>query len=126
VNVDAIDMAGTLNSVVSGNRITNSHPNLAAGDHPDCIQVYNGTINLTGNLKILGNWCERGTGGPMQGIFVEDGNGVDIEDNYIGGPMANGVGLARTKTARSRTTSSSPTPNPTTQAAASSCARKRT
>jgi hypothetical protein len=34
INVDAIDMAGTTNSTVCNNKVTSSHPNLAAGDHP--------------------------------------------------------------------------------------------
>jgi nitrous oxidase accessory protein NosD len=101
INVDAIDMAGTSNSVVCGNKVVSSHPNLAQGDHPDCIQVFNGS-NPTFNLKILGNWCERGSGGLMQGVFVEDGDQVDVEGNVFLGPMANGVGFARTTNATAK------------------------
>jgi hypothetical protein len=97
INVDGVDIAGSHNVTICNNKVVNSHPNVLVGDHPDCFQAYNTSSISLANLKIIGNWCERGTGAASQGIFIEDGNGVDIEDNAIFGPMANGIGLARTK-----------------------------
>jgi hypothetical protein len=96
INVDGIDLAGTTNSIACNNKVFNSHPDITQGDHPDCIQVHqNGTLGPTSNLKITGNLCYRGTGAAAQGIFIEDGDRLDVEDNAMFGPMANGLGFAR-------------------------------
>jgi len=93
IKVDGMELAGTTDTTITGNKATNFHP--TPGDHPDFIQWWGTAITKTNNLNIEGNHYERGTGGIAQGIFGEDGSNITIKGNSLLGVMYNGIGIAR-------------------------------
>lgn len=100
---DAVRGGGTSKLEISGNYITDIYPDLAAGDHPDGIQLW--TKNVTGvtkDVKIVGNVIVRGDGAPVQGIFIRDdrGTGFDglvVRDNLVVGTLWHGITLSNTR-----------------------------
>jgi hypothetical protein len=78
---------------VIGNHATNFHPQ--PGDHPDFIQFWSTkeTGPSTGN-RIKDNVYERGTGDPVQGVFIGDNKDIVISGNALFGTMVNAIALA--------------------------------
>lgn len=80
---------------IDGNRFIDFHP--LPGDHPDCIQFFTaGTTTSSTDLTITRNTCVRGSGAPVQGIFLGNENGlpyknVVITDNAVIGGQPNGI-----------------------------------
>lgn len=95
IQTDGIIMTGVTNVVVRNNTASNFHT--AGGGHPDFIQFANGPNGSSAHVTITGNHYDRGSGDPIQGIFVEDGSDFTITGNVLQGTMYNGVSLARTK-----------------------------
>lgn len=93
LQVDAIRGAASYVEVV-GNRASSFHPR--SGDHPDFIQFWGGGKSGPSKANIIkDNVYERGTGEPVQGIFLEDNDDVLISGNALVGAMYNGIGMAR-------------------------------
>jgi len=94
IATDGIITGGTSNMVVSGNSFTDFHP--AAGAHPDAIQffAYNGVESS--NILVDDNIVTRGAGDPIQGVFVENTNHIEITGNAMSGTMYNGISVSAT------------------------------
>jgi len=92
INVDGIVGAGSSNVVVSGTSFTSFHPGL--GDHPDAIQFFADSGGNSDNILVKDNVITRGTGDPIQGIFVENTNHIEITGNAISGSMYNGIAVS--------------------------------
>lgn len=90
---DGFDVAGSSNVSIAGNQIASFTPQ--PGDHPDAIQFWATTANPSpsGN-KVTGNDIRRGSGQPIQGIFVEGQTGIQIIGNGMTGTMFNGISLS--------------------------------
>jgi hypothetical protein len=83
---------------VIGNHGSDFYP--LPGDHPDFIQFWSNTdaggALSTGN-RIKDNVFQRGKGGPVQGVFIEDNKDIVISGNALLGTMYNAISLARTQ-----------------------------
>jgi parallel beta-helix repeat protein len=92
INVDGVVGAGSSNVVVSGNSFTSFHP--GEGDHPDAIQFFaDGTLQSS-NVLIADNVITRGSGDPIQGVFIENTNHIEITGNAMSGTMYNGISVS--------------------------------
>ena len=96
IRTDGIRGGGTSNLVISGNYMTDFHP--AVGDHPDGIQLWTtNTTTSAHDIVISDNIITRGSGSPIQGIFIRDQVGtlpyknVAITGNLVLGGMYNGI-----------------------------------
>jgi Ca2+-binding RTX toxin-like protein len=96
LRTDGIRGGGNSNITIAKNVFTDFHP--AAGDHADAIQFWTtNTTTATTNLTIDSNLVVRGTGDPIQGIFMRDDVGslpftnVTITNNQILGGLYNGI-----------------------------------
>jgi hypothetical protein len=95
IATDGIHGGGTSDITITGNVLSDFHPN--PGDHPDAIQFW--TSNTTASvhdLVVTDNVIERGTGSVMQGIFMNNENSliyenVTITGNAMVGTMYNGI-----------------------------------
>jgi Ca2+-binding RTX toxin-like protein len=93
---DGIIGGGTSHIVVSNNSFTNFDH---VGDvHPDAIQFGTGNAaSAATDITISGNVYTRGTGVPVQGIWINDEIGtmpysnVTVQDNVILGAVYNGI-----------------------------------
>jgi len=94
INVDGVVGAGSSNVVVSGNSFTSFHPGL--GDHPDAIQFFADSTGNSDNILVKDNVITRGTGDPIQGVFIENTNHIEITGNAISGSMYNGISVSNT------------------------------
>jgi peptidoglycan hydrolase-like protein with peptidoglycan-binding domain len=91
LNKGGVEMGGTSDVSITNNVCSDFDS--AYGTHVDCIQIFTaGTTVAAHNITITGNLFYRGTGGAVQGIFVQDEVGtlpfsnVTIDDNaMIGG-----------------------------------------
>jgi Ca2+-binding RTX toxin-like protein len=93
---DGIIGGGTSHIVVSNNSFTNFDH--VGGVHPDCIQFGTGNAASAGtDITISGNVFTRGTGVPVQGVWINDEIGtmpysnVTVQDNVILGAVFNGI-----------------------------------
>ena len=98
IRTDGIRGGGNSNVVISQNTFTDFHP--ATGDHPDAIQFWTtNTTTSASNITIDSNLVVRGTGAPIQGIFMRDEVGnlpfhnVTITNNEILGGLYNGISI---------------------------------
>jgi len=98
LSVDGIHGGGDSNVLIAQNSFTNFHPN--PNYHPDAIQLW--TTNTTAsasNITIDSNLITRGTGDPIQGIFISDQVGnlpfqnVTITNNAVLGALYNGIAI---------------------------------
>ena len=96
IRTDGIHGGNVSNVTIAQNLFASFHP--AVGDHPDAIQFW--TTNTTApahDITIAGNSIIRGTGDPIQGIFLRDQVGtlpfgnVSITNNLVVGAMYNGI-----------------------------------
>ena len=97
VATDGIYGAASAQVVVSGNTITDFHP--AVGAHPDAIQFFGYNGVPSSDVVISNNIITRGSGDPMQGIFIESTKNIQITGNAMAGTMYNGIGLSTTSDA---------------------------
>lgn len=94
MRADGVRGAGVSNVKIMENYFTDFFPD--ADDHPDAIQMWEGTTNpVNKNILIDGNVIARGDGGLMQGIFLRGPQtsfeGVTITNNTVAGGMTNGI-----------------------------------
>lgn len=98
LRTDGVRGGGNSNLLVTQNTFTDFHP--AAGDHPDAMQLWtNNTTASATNITFSDNLVVRGTGDPIQGIFMRDivGNlpfkNLTITGNMIVGARYNGIAV---------------------------------
>jgi hypothetical protein len=92
LQTDGVFGGGSSHVVVSGNHITEFHPQ--PGDHPDAIQFWGATNGTPGtDVTISDNVITRGGGEVIQGIFIEYTNNITITRNAMTGTMYNGIAL---------------------------------
>ena len=98
LRTDGLRGGGNSNLLVTQNTFTDFHP--AAGDHPDAMQLWtNNTTASATNITFSDNLVVRGTGDPIQGIFMRDivGNlpfkNLTITGNMIVGARYNGIAV---------------------------------
>jgi len=98
IRTDGIRGGGNSNVLISQNTFTDFHP--AVGDHADAIQFWtSNTTTSASNITIDSNLFARGTGDPIQGIFMRDEVGnlpyhnVTITNNEILGGLYNGISI---------------------------------
>jgi len=98
IRTDGIRGGGNSNVLISQNTFTDFHP--AVGDHADAIQFWTtATTTSASNITIDSNLFARGTGDPIQGIFMRDEVGnlpyhnVTITNNEILGGLYNGISI---------------------------------
>jgi parallel beta-helix repeat protein len=95
IQTDGIILLGVSDIVIRNNTASNFHT--AGGGHPDFIQFANYGSTPTSHVTITGNHYDRGSGDPIQGVFVEDGTDFTISGNVMQGTMYHGISVARTK-----------------------------
>jgi hypothetical protein len=95
-NIQSDGIRGTGSYVeVLGNTGSSFHPE--EGDHPDFIQFWGSQSGVaTGNV-IKDNVFERGAGGVVQGIFIENNQNIVISGNAMAGTLYNGISLSGVK-----------------------------
>lgn len=98
LRTDGVRGGGNSNLLVTQNTFTDFHP--AAGDHPDAMQLWtNNTTASATNITFSDNLVVRGTGDPIQGIFMRDivGNlpfkNLTVTGNMIVGARYNGIAV---------------------------------
>ncbi len=98
IRTDGIRGGGVSDLTISGNYMTDFRP--AVGDHPDGIQLWTTNTKASAtNIVITDNIITRGTGDPIQGIFMRDQVGtlpyqnVTISGNMVVGGMYNGIAV---------------------------------
>lgn len=98
LRADGVRGGGSSNVAITGNTFRDFYP--AASDHPDAIQFW--TSNTTSNahdILIADNVIMRGSGSPMQGIFMGDEAAgifyerVTIDHNLISGGLYHGINV---------------------------------
>ncbi len=96
LRLDGIRGGGSSYVTVADNRFSNFHP--VAGDHADAIQFWTaGTTTVAHDITITGNIATRGSGDPIDGVFMKDEVGhlpyrdVRIENNTITGEHYNSI-----------------------------------
>jgi hypothetical protein len=95
MRVDGIRGGGVNDARIARNVIGTFHP--VAGDHPDGIQLWSRNQKESAeNIVIEDNLILRGSGAPIQGIFVEDRINLPfrrlvIRNNLCVGTMYNGI-----------------------------------
>lgn len=101
---DGIRGGGSSYVLIENNLCESQHPDPADIDHPDCIQFW--TANTTAaahDITIRGNRYRRGSGMPVQGIFVRDDRAnlpfrnLVITGNDIEGGLWNGISVMSTE-----------------------------
>ncbi len=100
IQSDGVRGSGVSDVNILNNYFTDFFPQ--TGDHPDAIQLWEGTVNtVSRNIMIDGNVIARGEGGLMQGIFLRGPLGtfenVTITNNTVAGGMTNGIFVASAK-----------------------------
>ncbi len=102
IRTDGVRGGGSSNVTVKNNYFTDFHT--AEGDHADAIQFW--TTNTTAsaqNIVIEGNVVLRGSGDPIQGVFLRNGTGeipfinVKIANNLVIGGDHNGISVESAK-----------------------------
>jgi hypothetical protein len=95
LRVDGIRGGGVNDARIARNVIASFHP--LAGDHPDGIQLWSRNQKESAeNIVIEDNLILRGSGAPVQGIFIEDRINLPfrklvIRNNLCVGTMYNGI-----------------------------------
>ena len=97
---DSIRGGGSSFVLVEDNEFYSNHPDASDPDHPDCIQFW--TANTTTpahDITIRNNHYHRGTGRPVQGVFVKDDHNtlpylnLVVTGNVIEGGLWNGIAV---------------------------------
>lgn len=71
IRSDGLNFAGVRDVRIANNYLTDFHPNLSRGDHPDYIQFWTrGTDRETTDVVIIGNVLLQGQGAESQSIFI--------------------------------------------------------
>lgn len=98
LRVDGVRGGGSSNLVISGNTFRDFHP--GGRDHPDAIQLWTTHTKAPArDILIENNQFLRGDGAPVQGIFLRDQVGdlpyeqVVIRGNLIAGGAYNGIAV---------------------------------
>lgn len=98
IQVDAIRGGGSSNVTICGNTIHSLHS--LPGDHADAIQFWTngGATGPASNITVTDNIITRGTGLPMQGVFMGNEaslqyHNVTIKGNALDGTMYNGIAV---------------------------------
>lgn len=98
IRTDGIRGGGVSNAVLTGNYFTDFYP--IGNDHPDAIQFWSTNQNEpAANLVISDNLFVRGSGAPIQGIFIRDTfdnmpfENVTVTGNVILGALYNGISV---------------------------------
>lgn len=98
LQTDAIRGGGVSDTRLENNVMTNFRP--AKGDHPDGIQLWSTHQNEPGrNIHIAHNLVNRGSGSPIQGIFIRDTysqlpfENIEIRNNLVLGSLYNGISV---------------------------------
>ena len=94
IGSDGIRGNGSYIEVV-GNSGSSFHPE--EGDHPDFIQFWGSQTGVTTGNVIKDNVFERGAGGVVQGIFIENNQNIVISGNAMAGTLYNGISLSGVK-----------------------------
>lgn len=96
LRTDGIRGGADSNVLIAQNSFSDFHP--AVGDHPDAIQFWtSNTLASAHDITITGNSIIRGSGAPVQGIFLADQVGnlpyanIAINNNIVAGGMYNGI-----------------------------------
>lgn len=101
---DGIDTAGTSNITISGNSFTTFHTDPTDDNHPDAIQFWTtGVTSNSSNIVVSDNTITRGSGAPIQGIFITSQNSygysnVTVSGNTVTGELGNGIWVDASKT----------------------------
>lgn len=98
IRSDGLHGGDISNAEISGNIFTDFHPDPA--DHPDAMQLWSTPRGVTlENITIRDNMVVRGSGSPMQGVFLRDVknqqafHNVQIRDNLVLGGLYNGIAV---------------------------------
>lgn len=98
IRSDGLHGGDVSNAEISGNVFTDFHP--APADHPDAMQLWSTPRGVVmENISIHNNMVVRGSGSPMQGVFLRDVKNtkafrnVQIRDNLIMGGLYNGIAI---------------------------------
>jgi Ca2+-binding RTX toxin-like protein len=98
IRSDGVRGGGTSEIKVLNNTFTNFYP--AVGDHTDAIQFWTANTTVAArDIEIAGNVFFRGSGAPIQGIFLKDEGGklpfqnVTISNNAVIGGLYNGIAV---------------------------------
>lgn len=104
---DGIDLANVRHVLVEGNTFTDFHTQLALGDHPDMIQLWNdGSFGDMSDIAIRNNAMLKGAGDDVPAIFMQGAlprsgataparaHHIVIEGNAIETGAAQGIWLA--------------------------------
>ena len=98
IRTDGIRGGGNSDVVISQNMFTDFYP--AANDHADAIQLWTtGMTESARNITITDNLIVRGSGAPIQGIFIRDQGdklpyyNVTVTGNMVLGGNHNGIAL---------------------------------
>lgn len=96
LRVDGVRGGGSSNLVISGNQFRDFHP--SGRDHPDAIQLWTTNTKAPArDILIENNYFLRGDGAAVQGIFLRDQVGdlpyeqVVIRGNLVAGGAYNGI-----------------------------------
>jgi Ca2+-binding RTX toxin-like protein len=104
---DGVDLANVRHVLVEGNAFSDFHTQLALGDHPDMIQLWNdGSFGDMSDIAIRANTLLKGAGDDVPGIFVQGAlprsgsaapapaHHLVVEGNVIETGAAQGIWLA--------------------------------
>jgi hypothetical protein len=97
IATDGIVGGDVSNVTVSGNTFTNFYP--PSGAHPDAIQFFGDATTQCSNILVEDNVITRGAGDPIQGVFIENTNHIEITGNAMSGTMYNGISVSGTSDA---------------------------
>lgn len=97
IRTNGINTTGSSNIIYSLNDFSNFFP--AANDHPDAIQFWPDAANPQAqSITLSGNTFERGSGGPVHGIFMRGSvtqpwsfSQVTIQNNIFSGASFDGI-----------------------------------
>lgn len=99
LQTDAIRGGGVDRLLIANNVMTGFSPR--PKDHPDGIQLWSTNQKKPGtDIEIRGNLVARGTGAPVQGVFIRDTKlkmpfaRIKIADNLIIGGLWNGISVS--------------------------------
>lgn len=102
LRTDGVRGGGNSNLSILANVFSSFHPQGA--DHPDAIQLWtSNTSQSSSNILIQENVISRGTGTPIQGIFMRDITGhlpflnVTVSNNIVEGSRFNGIAVSGVK-----------------------------
>jgi len=96
IQTDGILSGGSSHVVIEANTFTDFHP--AIGDHPDAIQLFGDGTTEGSDVTVRDNVITRGSGDPIQGIFVESTKNLLVTGNSMIGTAYNGISISSSQT----------------------------